>query len=184
MFSSSGAEASRRGRVRVLAASLYAERYGYLLGVATKNAANRADAEEAVQEAFVSFIRAYEPERGAPPLAWLTLTLKRECWARRRRGLAHRAGQEAEAGYGEAGFSVAALPAEGLGTEEAIERSEEVLEARERLAQLKADERRALLLVGAGYSYKEIGSGFGWSYTKINRCLAEGRAALRDSAVA
>jgi DNA-directed RNA polymerase specialized sigma24 family protein len=30
-----------------------------------------------------------------------------------------------------------------------------------------------------GYSYREIGQGLGWSYTKVNRCVAEGRADLR-----
>jgi DNA-directed RNA polymerase specialized sigma24 family protein len=45
--------------------------------------------------------------------------------------------------------------------------------------ELKPDERTALLLLGLGYSYEEIGSGRGWSYTKVNRCIAEGRAELR-----
>jgi DNA-directed RNA polymerase specialized sigma24 family protein len=54
-----------------------------------------------------------------------------------------------------------------------------VLEARERLAQLKPDERTALLLFGLGYSYHEIGERRGWSYTKVNRAITEGRAALR-----
>src|SRR5918998_1365661 len=37
---------------------------------------------------------------------------------------------------------------------------------------------RALLLRAEGYSYAEICEITGWSYTKVNRCLTEGRQAL------
>ena len=47
------------------------------------------------------------------------------------------------------------------------------------LAELKPDERRALLLRACGYSYLEIRELTGWTHTKVNRCLAEGRARLR-----
>ncbi len=50
---------------------------------------------------------------------------------------------------------------------------------RSHLAALKRDERRALSLLALGYSYSEICELTEWSYTKVNRCLAEGRAALR-----
>jgi DNA-directed RNA polymerase specialized sigma24 family protein len=33
-----------------------------------------------------------------------------------------------------------------------------------------------------GYSYREIGEITGWTHTKINRCIAEGRARLRQLA--
>jgi len=46
--------------------------------------------------------------------------------------------------------------------------------------ELKRDERRALSLLAFGYSYREICEQTGWSYTKVNRCLAEGRATLRE----
>jgi DNA-directed RNA polymerase specialized sigma24 family protein len=44
---------------------------------------------------------------------------------------------------------------------------------------LKANERIAIVLQAEGYSYAEICEMLGWSYTKVNRCLAEGRAKLR-----
>jgi DNA-directed RNA polymerase specialized sigma24 family protein len=47
------------------------------------------------------------------------------------------------------------------------------------LDQLKPDERAALLLRSIGYEYKEIQQLTGWSYTKVNRCVTEGRAAAR-----
>jgi DNA-directed RNA polymerase specialized sigma24 family protein len=71
-------------QVRQLATELYADHHDYLLAIARKNAHTEADAEEALQEAFVSFIAKFDPDGGAPPLAWLTLTLKRQCWRQRR----------------------------------------------------------------------------------------------------
>ncbi len=47
------------------------------------------------------------------------------------------------------------------------------------LARLKPAERRALILFGQGYSYAEIIQITGWTYTKVNRALSEGRARLR-----
>ena len=45
----------------------------------------------------------------------------------------------------------------------------------EALRALKPDEARALLLKAEGLSYDEIGRRFGWTYTKVNRSIAEGR---------
>ena len=45
----------------------------------------------------------------------------------------------------------------------------------EALRALKPDERRALMLKAQGYSYQEIGEHFGWTYTKVNRSITEGR---------
>jgi DNA-directed RNA polymerase specialized sigma24 family protein len=46
--------------------------------------------------------------------------------------------------------------------------------------ELKPQERLALFLQGQGYSYAEIQRLCGWTYTKVNRCLAEGRERLRE----
>ena len=47
---------------------------------------------------------------------------------------------------------------------------------RSRLAKLKPQERQALGLLALGYSYREICELTGWTFTKVNRCLAEGEA--------
>ena len=47
------------------------------------------------------------------------------------------------------------------------------------LGRLKPDERKALVLKAHGFSYAEISELNGWTYTKVNRCLTEGRARLR-----
>lgn len=49
----------------------------------------------------------------------------------------------------------------------------------EALARLKPDEMRCLLLKAAGLSYDEICTETEFSYTKVNRCLTEGRASFR-----
>jgi RNA polymerase sigma factor (sigma-70 family) len=52
---------------------------------------------------------------------------------------------------------------------------EQVSRSAEALQRLKPQEVRALWLKAAGNSYQEICDATGWSYTKVNRCLAEGR---------
>ncbi|HEX4623218.1 MAG TPA: sigma factor-like helix-turn-helix DNA-binding protein [Solirubrobacteraceae bacterium] len=49
------------------------------------------------------------------------------------------------------------------------------------LATLKRDEARALVLQAAGRTYAEIEAETGWSHTKVNRALTEGRAAFPTS---
>jgi RNA polymerase sigma factor (sigma-70 family) len=167
----------RRAEVQALAAELYAQRRSYLLAIATRNAANHADAEEAVQFAFLAFLEHFDPEGDAPAVAWLTLTLKRKCWAQRRcEHLDRRSGWEASPNSGEQASSLESVPSRLSDTPERTGRH---LEARGALAALNPAERRALSLLAAGYSYAEIGELTGYSYTKTNRLLAEGRAKLR-----
>ena len=56
-----------------------------------------------------------------------------------------------------------------LAAEERVRRSAEALRA------LKPDEAKALMLKAHGLSYEEIGARCGWSYTKVNRSITEGR---------
>jgi RNA polymerase sigma factor (sigma-70 family) len=74
---------------------------------------------------------------------------------------------------------MALIPAGGDGPDEQVERREDMARSREALQALKPAELRALGLLAEGYSYVEIGERTGWSQTKINRLLAEGRASFR-----
>lgn len=74
---------------------------------------------------------------------------------------------------------LASLPAGGDGPDEQAARSEVVARSREALAALKPAELRALSLLASGCSYAEIGRITGFSQTKINRVLAEGRERFR-----
>jgi DNA-directed RNA polymerase specialized sigma24 family protein len=77
---------------------------------------------------------------------------------------------------------VEAMPTPDPGPAERNERQEATREKRAALAALKADERRALWLLGLGFSYAEICKMTGWTHTKVNRCVSEGRSALRARA--
>jgi RNA polymerase sigma factor (sigma-70 family) len=164
--------------VRRLAAELHADKYRYLLNIARRNAASEADAEEATQDAFTYFLADYDPAAGAHPLAWLTTTVKRRAW--RLRDNAHldrRISAPRQATYEEPSAIIDDRPADPRPlAERVVERDE----AHRRLAELKRDERTALVLKAAGYSYEEIGRGRSWSKTKVDRCMKEGRAALRE----
>ena len=74
---------------------------------------------------------------------------------------------------------VAMLPADGDGPAALVERREKVARSREALQALKPQELRALTLLAEGYSYEEIGAMTGFSQTRVNRCLAEGRERFR-----
>ena len=59
--------------------------------------------------------------------------------------------------------------------EEQVLSFEHITRSAEALQRLKPNEVRALWLKAAGNSYAEICEQTGWTYTKVNRCLAEGR---------
>jgi RNA polymerase sigma factor (sigma-70 family) len=159
--------------VRALAGQIYAARRGHLLSIAERNSACAADAEEAVQDAFLAFIESYDPGGEAPPLAWLTLVLKRRCW-RIREARRHEVGELLTGGETEAGRWTGSPPDPGATVVD-------LEEARARLRGLKPDERTAIGLAAAGYSYGEIAERRAWTKTKVNRCLHEGRATLREA---
>jgi DNA-directed RNA polymerase specialized sigma24 family protein len=163
--------------VRELADAMCREWHSYLLAVAFRNAACGRDAEDAVGEAFAAFIRAYDPGGKAPPLAWLMLTVKRECWRKKRWGkrFERQTGTEPEREHEETGAVIEAVPSRATALEDLVGARDE---ARHRLGALKADQRTGLGLFAAGFSYKEIAARRGWTYTKVNRCIKEGRAAL------
>lgn len=177
------AERPTRNPITALATQIYREKHAYLLAIARRNSATNEDAEEALQDAFILFIDHYDPTEGSPPLAWLTLTLKRRCWAIYKR-------QELCGDYQpcRSNDTLAATPLETRADlsrlpHELVEVAESIDEVRQQMKQLKPQERIALGLLGLGYSYKEIAELRDWSYTKVNRCIAEGRAALRRVAL-
>ena len=168
-----------RASSTALAERIYAAHRGRLLAIARRNCASGEEAEDALQDAFTLFIDRFDPGAGPPPLAWLTVTLKRRCWALYR-------GQR-KVGQRTVDLDTAAENASrpdllgdlSLGPDELAEATESLADMRSRLAKLKPQERQALGLFALGYSYGEICDLTGWTHTKVNRCLAEGRAALR-----
>jgi RNA polymerase sigma factor (sigma-70 family) len=78
---------------------------------------------------------------------------------------------------------VGTIPANSVGPAERVERRETIARSREALRSLKPQELRALTLLAEGYSYLEIERITGFSQTKVNRCLAEGRDRFRRAVV-
>jgi len=74
---------------------------------------------------------------------------------------------------------IALLPSELDGPAERAERDEAIERSREALTTLKPQELRALSLLAEGYSYREIAEITGYSATKVNRCVSEGRERFR-----
>jgi len=105
-------------------------------------------------------------------VAWMHVVVRREALAVRR-ARERLLSSEAEQRVAHQVVSQAPEPAE---VAEHRERRQTDLR---RLAALKPDEQAAIVLQARGFSYAEICSLRGWTYTKVNRCLAEGRARLR-----
>jgi RNA polymerase sigma factor (sigma-70 family) len=135
------------------------------------------DADEALQRALEILLRK-APNLGSEGLVkWTQTVVKHEALAirgERERTL----GSPLPPGQGEDWISL--LPSRGDGPAERAERSEAVARSREALQALKPQELRALTLLAEGYSYAEIGEITGFSQTKVNRCLAEGRERFRS----
>jgi RNA polymerase sigma factor (sigma-70 family) len=147
---------------------------------ATRHAESPDDIEDALQSAYALFIERFRGD--CEPLAWLYTTVKREAWAIRRRR--SRQGERNLGGptqHANSTFDLSeVLASDSPSPVEVAERSQDLAERRQALATLKPDERRAIWLFGLGLSYAEICEATGWTRTKVNRCLSEGRAMLRS----
>jgi RNA polymerase sigma factor (sigma-70 family) len=169
----------RHRRAAILDELLRSER-GKLMRQARFHSRRPEDAEDALSDACVAFLRFYDGPAGTDALRWTLLVVKRCAWAitRRTETRSARHGVTDIAGLGDEELRVAAL-ARPLELPELVERSQETARTIELIERLKPDERTALILLGLGYTYAEIGQLRGWSRTKVNRCVYEGRVHLR-----
>ncbi|HEX7058903.1 MAG TPA: sigma-70 family RNA polymerase sigma factor [Solirubrobacterales bacterium] len=136
------------------------------------------DADDAYQRALEILLVKAPTDDGRQLIRWMTTVVKHEALKvrqSRERTVSRptREGGEAEPDW------VALIPAEGDGPAGLVERRERVARSREALQALKPAELKALTLLAEGYSYAEIGELTGFSRTKVNRCLAEGRERFR-----
>jgi RNA polymerase sigma factor (sigma-70 family) len=163
---------------RQAALTLVARHEAALRRTAGRHSLCAADAEDAYQRALLVALRK-APDIGQLALSrWMHAVTRNEARAVRRSR--ERLFYRAECDTAGAVDSLEALPGEAAEPfERAIGRERVALTARA-LATLKPQERRAIALLAAGLSYAEIAELCGWTYTKVNRCLAEGRAALRE----
>lgn len=125
------------------------------------------DAQDAYQRALEIFMGHAERLDPARAAGWLHVVVKREAQAIRKSRQKLVASDEIDMDLHEA--RSVPTPEEQLATFDLIGRSAEALQ------RLKPQELRALWLRAQGHSYNDIGALTGWSYTKVNRCLTEGR---------
>jgi RNA polymerase sigma factor (sigma-70 family) len=132
------------------------------------------DAEDAYQRALEILLVKAPSDRPRELIRWMKTVVKHEALAIRRY-------RERMLGVGDEGSGdpIARIASSGAGPGERLELGEQLARSREALQALKPAELRSLTLLAAGYSYAEIGEITGFSQTKVNRCLAEGRQRFR-----
>jgi RNA polymerase sigma factor (sigma-70 family) len=125
------------------------------------------DAQDAYQrglEILMRHARRLDADRAA---GWLHTVVKHEALAVNRQRCRIVGGQDVDLDA----IEVRTAPS----PEERVLGLEQVARSAEALQRLKPQEVRALWLKATGHSYQEICDATGWTYTKVNRCLAEGR---------
>jgi RNA polymerase sigma factor (sigma-70 family) len=137
------------------------------------------DAEDAYQRALVILLTKAPTHDPLQLIRWMQTVTKHEALAvrRQRERLLGSPGPPDHEGDG--GDWIQLIPSQRAGPADLAERRERAARSREALATLKPQELRALTLLAEGYSYREISRITGWTHTKVNRCLAEGRARFR-----
>lgn len=181
---STGQKRSRLGpgddaaRKRV-AMETYARHQSVLRRTARRYSLCADDAEDALQRALEILLRKAPTDDPRELVKWTQTVVKHEALAVRREREQILAGPAALPPEPDAEDWVARLPTASAGPAESAERRESIARSREALRALKPHELRALTLLAEGYSYVEIGEITGFSRTKINRSLAEGRERFR-----
>ena len=174
-------EPRRREDARKRAAIELIARYeSALRRTAQRYSLDAGDAEDAYQRALEIVLTKAPTTDPNELIRWTQTVTKHEALAVRRgreRLLGPRRPEWLE---GPALDPLASLPSRVEGPDEQVERREDVARSREALRRLKPAELRALGLLAEGYSYAEIGRLTGYSQTKVNRVLAEGRSRFRD----
>jgi RNA polymerase sigma factor (sigma-70 family) len=141
-----------------------------LLRTARRHSLCADDASDAYQRALEIFLRnaaRLDPARAA---SWLHTVVKHEAMAVRRSRQRIVGAEEFDGDALEAIHTPA--------PDERLLAFEDVTRAAEALQGLKPQEVRALWLRMEGRTYKEIAEELDWTYTKVNRCVTEGRRAF------
>ena len=158
-----------REQIEPAARALVERHSPQLIATARRYSLSAEDAEDAYQRGLEILLTR------APSLAeddlvpWLKTVVKHEAFAIRKQR------QRAEF-IGDPEYASGFVPA----AHEQAERLEQLRVSIEAMSRLKPQEVRCLLLRAEGYSYKQICDDTGWTYTKVNRCIAEGRRSFLD----
>ena len=156
-----------RAEVDPAAVDLLQRHGAQLMAVARRYAATPEDAEDAYQRGVEILLTKAPTTDPGELLPWLKTVVKHEAFALRKQGERHGVPSEPE--------ELEPLVGRSPGPADLAERRDTLRLGAEALSHLKPQEVRALLLRADGLSYREICDATGWTYTKVNRCLSEGR---------
>ena len=156
-----------RSQVEPAALALLARHSAGLLATARRYSASPEDAEDAYQRGVEILLTKAPSTSEEELLPWLRTVVKHEAFAVRK---ARRAHPQHGAGIDDADPDA--------WTDQRAERYEQLRVGAEAMANLKPQELRCLLLRAEGLSYREICTATGWTYTKVNRAITEGRRAF------
>jgi len=141
-----------------------------LLRTARRHSLCADDAHDAYQRAMEIFLRRAPSLDPATADRWLHVVVKHEAMAVRKARLELVGTEEA---------ALDATLADGAeAAEDRVLRWDRLSRSAEALQRLKPQELTALWLKASGLSYAEIADRQGWTYTKVNRCVTEGRRAF------
>ena len=163
-------ERPSREEIEPVALDLIRRRGAEVLSSARRYACCPDDAEDAYQRALEILLTKAPTTCEDELLPWLKTVVRHECFALRKKR-ERDVPVEHDALDGLAG-------SEAHAADDRAERYDRLRVGAEALGRLKPQETRALLLKAEGLSYQEIAAQTGWTYTKVNRCLTEGRRAF------
>ena len=153
-------EASRR------VAAMMVRHYDALVRTARSVSLCSEDAQDAVQRAFEIYLHRIDQIDPDRELQYMKVVVRNEAHAVR--------GSRVLIAPGE--FNLEARESDTRTPEDHASGAELVGRSAEALAELRADEAKALLALAAGLSYQEICERFSWTYTRTNRNITRGRA--------
>ncbi|MDO8188035.1 sigma-70 family RNA polymerase sigma factor [Conexibacter sp. JD483] len=157
---------SDAGEEQVLA--LVREHAGELLRLARRFSICAEDAQDAYQRTLEKLVRRMRHEPPENAVNWVKTVLRHEA-------MAIRAEREQTIGAFDGDRH---RDEDSVDPADRVERFERLAHTAEALRGLKPQEMTALALRAEGLSYKEICARTGWTYTRTNRTINEGRRAL------
>jgi RNA polymerase sigma factor (sigma-70 family) len=153
-----------RAEIEPAALELIRSHGAQIMATARRYAASPEDAEDAYQRGL-EILLTKAPSTSADDLVpWLKTVVKHEAFSLRKQRERHGMPTEHD-------DTRPALRE----THEHVERLDQLQRGAEAMQRLKPAEVRCLLLLAEGHSYAEICAITGFTYTKVNRSLAEGR---------
>jgi RNA polymerase sigma factor (sigma-70 family) len=156
-----------RAEVEPAALDLISRHGADIMATARRYASSPEDAEDAYQRSLEILLTKAPSTREDDLVPWLKTVVKHEAFALYRQR--ERNGEPTDRA------DVHRHETHQPDTHDQVERLERLQVGAEALSRLKPQEMRCMLLLAEGHSYRQICEITGFTYTKVNRCLTEGR---------